>query len=351
MTERSNLAFVELSERSREIFRCVVDAYVNTGSPVGSAMLARMLSVPLSPATVRNVMSDLETAGLLYSPHTSAGRLPTEAGLRLFVDGILEIGGLSELERKDIERQCKPEGHSMQELLAEASHALSGLSACASLVVAPKTERALKHIEFVQVGPRRALVVIVTEDGIVENRIIELPLGLPSSTLLEATNYLTARLVGRTLQEARTEILAEIHEHRAQLDELASRVVAEGLATWSGGDGAASLIVRGQARLLEDVTAVEEIERIRALFEALERKEMLNRLLSLSEEAQGVQIFIGSENELFGLSGCSMIVSPFRNSRQQIVGAIGVVGPTRINYARIIPMVDYTAQLIGRFIG
>ncbi len=351
MTEKSNLAFVELSERSREIFSCIVDAYVKTGSPVGSAMLAQMLSIPLSPATVRNVMADLETAGLLYSPHTSAGRLPTEAGLRLFVDGILEVGGLSEPERRDIERQCTPEGHSMQALLEEASHALSGLSACASLVVAPKTERALKHIEFVQVGPRRALVVIVTEDGIVENRIIELPLGLPPSALVEATNYLTARLVGRTLLEAQTEILEEIHAHRAQLDELTSRIVAEGLATWSGGDGATSLIIHGQARLLEDVTAIEEIERIRSLFEALERKEMLNRLLSLSEEAQGVQIFIGSESELFGLSGCSVIVSPFRNSRQQIVGAIGVVGPTRINYARIIPMVDYTAQLIGRFIG
>ncbi|MGB1548487.1 MAG: heat-inducible transcriptional repressor HrcA, partial [Alphaproteobacteria bacterium] len=320
MTERNNLAFVELSERSREIFSCLVEAYVRTGSPVGSAALARMLNAPLSPATVRNVMSELEGAGLLYSPHTSAGRLPTEAGLRLFVNGILEVGGLSELERGNIERQCQPEGHSMQELLEEASYALSGLSACASLVVAPKTERALKHIEFVQVGPRRALVVIVTEDGIVENRIIELPLGLPSSTLVEATNYLTSRLVGRTLQEARAEILSEIHEHRAQLDELASRVVAAGLATWSGGNGTASLIVRGQARLLEDVTAVGEIERIRALFEALERKEMMNRLLSLSEEAQGVQIFIGSDNELFGLSGCSMIVSPFRNSRQQIVG-------------------------------
>lgn len=281
MTEKNNLAFVELNERSREIFSCIVDAYVKTGSPVGSAMLTQMLSAPLSPATVRNVMADLETAGLLYSPHTSAGRLPTEAGLRLFVSSILEIGDLSEPERRNIERQCTPEGHNMQELLEEASYAFSGLSACASLVVAPKTERALKHIEFVQVGPRRALVVIVTEDEIVENRIIELPLGLPPSALVEATNYLTARLVGRTLQETHAEILNEIHAHRTQLDELTSRVVAEGLATWSGGDGATSLIVHGQAHLLEDVTAIEEIERIRSPFEALERKEMLNRLLSL----------------------------------------------------------------------
>lgn len=351
MVNRNNPAFVELSERSREIFSRIVDAYVATGSPVGSAVLARKLNVPLSSATVRNVMADLEAAGLLYSPHTSAGRLPTEAGLRLFVNGLLEIGGLNEGERRDIERQCKPEGHSIQELLEQVSNALSGLSCCASLVVAPKTERALKHIEFVRIGPQRALVVIVTEDGIVENRLVELPPGLPSSALVEATNFLTARLVGRTFAEAQEEILEEIRAHRAQLDALASRVVAAGLATWSGGEGAGSLIVRGQARLLEDVTAVGEIERIRGLFEALERKETMSRLLTLSQEAHGVQIFIGAENELFGLSGCAMIVAPFRDSRQQIVGALGVVGPTRINYARIIPMVDYTAQLVGRFIG
>ncbi|MEW5704034.1 MAG: heat-inducible transcriptional repressor HrcA [Pseudomonadota bacterium] len=351
MANRNNPAFVELSERSREIFSRIVDAYVATGSPVGSAVLARKLNVPLSSATVRNVMADLEAAGLLYSPHTSAGRLPTEAGLRLFVNGLLEIGGLNEGERRDIERRCKPEGHSIQELLEQVSNALSGLSCCASLVVAPKTERALKHIEFVRIGPQRALVVIVTEDGIVENRLVELPPGLPSSALVEATNFLTARLVGRTFAEAQEEILEEIRAHRAQLDALASRVVAAGLATWSGGEGAGSLIVRGQARLLEDVTAVGEIERIRGLFEALERKETMSRLLTLSQEAHGVQIFIGAENELFGLSGCAMIVAPFRDSRQQIVGALGVVGPTRINYARIIPMVDYTAQLVGRFIG
>ena len=351
IAENSKLAFVELNARSREIFSHIVEAYVETGSPVGSAVLAQMLRVPLSSATVRNVMAELEMAGLLYSPHISAGRLPTEAGLQLFVDGILEIGGLSETECRDIERQCAPEGRSMQELLEEASQALSGLSCCASLVVAPKTERALKHIEFVQLGPDRALVVIVTEDGTVENRILELPLGLPASARVEATNYLTARLVGRTFGEAQAEVLEEISAQRAQLNALTSRVVAAGLATWAGGEGQGSLIVRGQARLLEDVTAVEEIEGIRALFDALERKEMLSRLLSLSQDAQGVRIFIGAESELFGLSGCSMIVSPFRNSRQQIVGTIGVVGPTRINYARIIPMVDYTAQLIGRFIG
>lgn len=349
--ETGNLAFVELNERSREIFSRIVEAYVETGSPVGSAMLARMLSVPLSSATVRNVMAELEMAGLLYSPHISAGRLPTEAGLQLFVDGILEIGGLSETERLDIERKCAPEGHSMQELLEEASHTLSGLSSCASLVVAPKVERALKHIEFVRLGPNRALVVIVMEGGSVENRIIALPAGLPPSALIEATNYLTARLVGRTLAEAQEEILEEIGAHRAQLDVLTTRVVADGLAIWSGDEGVGSLIVRGQARLLEDVMAVEDLERIRMLFEALERKEMFRRLISLSQDAQGVRIFIGAESELFGLSGCSMVVSPFRNSRQQIVGAIGVVGPTRINYARIIPMVDYTAQLIGRFTG
>ncbi len=340
----------ELNERSRQILRHIVDAYVETGEPIGSRTISRRLGMALSPATIRNVMADLEEAGLLYAPHTSAGRLPTEQGLRLFVNGLLELGGLTKEERESIDGQCAAAGRSVPEVLEEATTMLSGLSRCAGLVVAPKTERALKHIEFVHLGPGRALVVMVTEGGLVENRIIDVPMGLPASSLVEATNYLSARLVGHTLGEARSDILTQLDQHRTELDTLTTRVVEAGLATWSG-DNKGALIVRGQANLLEEVTALSDLERIRGLFAALETKEALVKLLDAADQAQGVQIFIGAENELFGLAGCSMVIAPYRNGRERIVGAVGVIGPTRINYARIIPMVDYTAQVIGRILG
>jgi len=341
----------ELNERSREIFRLIVDGYVQTGEPIGSRTLSRLLTDSLSPATIRNVMADLEEAGLLYAPHTSAGRLPTEAGLRLFVHGLLEIGNLAEDERHNIESLCAARGQSLAQALEEATAALSGLSHCAGVVVVPKQERPLKHIEFVHLGPGRALVVLVTEDGLVENRVIEVPLGLPPSTLVSAANFLNSRLIGRTIEEARGEIDQEIGSHKAQLDELTSRVVSTGLACWAGGDGASALIVRGQANLLEDVTALADLERLRSLFEMLETKETVLRLLDASKKAEGVQIFIGAESHLFGVAGCSLIIAPYQNSRERIIGAIGVIGPTRINYARIIPMVDYTAKVIGRIMG
>ena len=341
----------ELNERSREIFRLIVDGYVQTGEPIGSRTLSRLLGQNLSPATIRNVMADLEEAGLLYAPHTSAGRLPTEAGLRLFVHGLLEIGNLAEDERNNIESLCAARGQSLAQALEEATTALSGLSHCAGVVVVPKQERPLKHIEFVHLGPGRALVVLVTEDGLVENRVLEVPLGLMPSTLVSAANFLNSRLIGRTIEEARGEIDQEIGSHKAQLDEVTSRVVSSGLACWTGGEGASALIVRGQANLLEDVTALADLERLRSLFEMLETKETVLRLLDASKKADGVQIFIGAESHLFGVAGCSLIIAPYQNSRERIIGAIGVIGPTRINYARIIPMVDYTAKMIGRIMG
>jgi len=341
----------ELNQRSREILRLVVDAYLKTGEPIGSRTLSKRLSVTLSPATVRNAMADLEDAGLLFAPHTSAGRLPTEAGLRLFIDGILEVGDLTNDERRDIESRCAAEGTSVEGLLERVSTTLSGLSGCAGLVMAPKTESPLRHIELVNLSPGRALVVLVTETGVVENRIIETPPGVAPSTLVEASNYLSARLVGRSIDEARDEILAELEAHRAELDELTTRVVESGLATWAGGGDVGSLIVRGQANLLDDVHAVSDLEHIRTLFATLETKETMLRVLSMVDTAEGVQIFIGSSNDLFNVAGCSLVVSPFRGGNEKIVGAIGVIGPTRINYARIIPMVDYTACLVGRMIG
>jgi heat-inducible transcriptional repressor len=296
-------------------------------------------------------MADLEEVGLLYAPHTSAGRLPTELGLRFFVHGLLEIGRLAEDERRSIDNLCMARGKSLPQALEEATSALSGLSHCAGIVVVPNQDRPLKHIEFVHLGPGRALVVLVTEDGLVENRAIEVPHGLPPAVLISASNYLNARLIGRTIEEAKAEIGEEIASNKAQLDELTSKLVAAGLASWAGGDERSALIVRGQANLLEDVTALADLERLRTLFEMLETRETMLRLLDASKQGEGLQIFIGAENRLFGVAGCSMVIAPYQNSREQIVGAIGVIGPTRINYARIIPMVDYTAKMIGRLIG
>jgi heat-inducible transcriptional repressor len=340
----------ELSERSREILRTIVEAYVETGEPVGSRTISRKLGLTLSPATIRNVMADLEDSGLLYAPHTSAGRLPTDLGLRLFVHGLLEIGSLTQEERASIDGQCRAAGKSLAQVLEQATEMLSGLSHCAGLVVAPKVERPLKHIEFVQIGPGRALVVLVAEGGLVENRIIELPLGISPSALVEAGNYLTHRLVGRTLIDARQHILAELDASRAELDQLTGRLVEQGLAIWGGVQGGA-VIVKGQSRLLEDVTALSDLERVRALLAALDARESMVKLLDATQGADGVQIYIGAENELFSLAGCSVVFAPYRDGREQVVGAIGVVGPTRMNYARIIPMVDYTAKVIGRIIG
>ena len=340
----------ELNERSREVLRNIVEAYVETGEPISSRTLARRLGMNLSPASIRNVMADLEELGLLFSRHTSAGRLPTEAGLRFFVDGLLEVGELSNEERATIDLHCSASGGNVEELLTEATSMLSGLSDCAGLVVAPKQNSTLKQIEFVGLGPRRALVVIVSDDGSVENRVIDVPEGVTATEMTEATNYLTTRLAGRTLEAGRHAIQTELEAERLELDALTGRVVEAGLATWAGDQDRSTLIVRGQAKLLEDVSGIEDLERIRVLFDVLETKKGLLRLIELTGRAEGVRIFIGSENELFGLAGCSIIVAPYVKGRNRVIGAIGVIGPTRLNYGRIIPMVDYTAKVIGRLI-
>jgi len=341
----------DLNERSREIFREIVEAYLESGAPVGSRTLSRRLSLSLSPASIRNVMADLETAGLLQAPHSSAGRMPTERGLRIFIDGLLEVGQLSQEDRGFLDTRCRQSGRSLEGLLEEVSESLSGLSRCAGVVVVPKTDAPLKHIEFVALGPGRALAVIVTESGMVENRVIEVPPGVPPSSLTEATNYLNHRLRGLTMAELREQVVAEQKQMRAELDELTQKVVQEGLATWGGGGERAQLIVRGRSNLLDDLTAAADIERIRRLFDDLESTRELARLLESTDDAHGMRIFVGSENKLFSLSGSSMIVAPYSDSKQRIVGAIGVIGPTHLNYARIIPMVDYTARLVGRLIG
>jgi heat-inducible transcriptional repressor len=340
-----------LDVRSAAVLREIVEQYVETGEPVGSRTLSRLLPQRLSPATIRNVMADLTDAGLLFAPHTSAGRLPTDRGLRLFVDGLLQFGELSEDERNTINLALAQSGRSLQDTLAQASSMLSGLSSAAGLVLAPKGDGPVKHIEFVPLAPGRALVVLVSADGQVENRIIETPPGLPPSALQQASNFLNARLSGLALGDLRRQVAADLAADRSALDELTSSVIEAGLATWSGEGRAGSLILRGQGRLLADVDQLEKLGAIQALFERLETEETMLRLLDLAETSDGVRIFIGAESGLFGAAGVSMVVAPARNAQDRIVGAIGVIGPTRINYGRIIPVVDYTARVIGRLLG
>lgn len=350
----SALSLAQLSERAREIFRQIVDSYLASGDPVGSRNLARLLPMTLSPASVRNVMQDLEELGLIYAPHTSAGRLPTELGLRFFVDSMLQIGDVEENERARIaaEVEAASKDHDFSGVLAEATSLLSGLTRIAGVVVASKDNVRLKQIDFVRLEPERALVILVADDGSVENRVIPVPRDLPASALTEAANYLNARVSGRTIAEARESIESSRQAAQRELDELAARLVSAGLATWAGAMGESrQLIVRGQAHLLEDLTAAADLERVRLLFADLETKTEVIDLLERAEQGEGVRIFIGSENKLFSLSGSSMIAAPLRDSERRIIGALGVIGPTRINYARIVPMVDYTARIVARVVG
>ena len=333
------------TDRPREVFRHLVEAFLASGEPVGSRTLSQRLPLALSPASIRNVMADLESMGLLYAPHTSAGRAPTEKGLRLFVDGLLEIGELAPDERVAIEARMSGSGQRIEDMLTQATQSLAGLSRCAGLMVTAKQDSPLKHVEFVAVAPGKAMVIMVSEDGQVENRVIDTPVGLPVSAMQEASNYLGARLRGRTIDTARAEILAELDGEKRELDTLTAKVVAAGLATLAGPEKV--LIVRGAANLLDDQA---DLERIRTLFEDIERKADLIQLLELAKDGAGVRIFIGSENRLFSLSGSSIVAAPYANAQGKIVGVIGVLGPTRLNYGRIIPMVDHTAKVIGRLL-
>jgi heat-inducible transcriptional repressor len=343
-----------LDERSREVFRRIVEGYLASGEPMGSRNLARVLPMSLSPASVRNVMSDLEDLGLIYSPHISAGRLPTQSGLRFFVDAFMQVGDLSQEERANIDRELRPIGardHSFDTMLGEASRMLSGMSRGAGLVLTAKNDAILKHVEFIRLEPTKALAVLVGEHNQIENRIIDLPAGVTSSQLTEAANFMNAHLAGQTLSELRTHFQAQRNSLQAALSTLAHDLVERGLVLWSGDAEEGKLgrlIVRGRANLLDGLAGEEDIERVRQLFDDLERKENLIEILDLAESGPGVRIYIGSENKLFSLSGSSLIVSPYRDEENRVVGAVGVIGPTRLNYSRIVPMVDYTAQILAR---
>jgi heat-inducible transcriptional repressor len=349
MNETPNI-LSQMNDRSREVFRRVVEGYLESGDPVGSRTLSRQLSEKVSAATIRNVMQDLEYLGLLDSPHVSAGRIPTQLGLRMFVDSILELGVPDEEDREKIDATLGQNSGDVASLLDHIGSALSGVTHGASLVLVPKHEAPVKHIEFVPLAPDRALVVLVFADGHVENRIFTPPVGQTPSSMREAANFLNALADGRTLSDLQTAVQAEIRDKRQQLDSLARALVEGGLAVWADeGMQPERLIVRGRSNLLTDEQG-EELDRVRILFDDLERKRDIAEFLELTEAGEGVRIFIGSENKLFSLSGSSLVVSSYMNADRKVVGAVGVIGPTRLNYGRIVPIVDYTAQLVGRLL-
>lgn len=341
----------DLNDRSREVFRRVVEGYLDSGDPVGSRTLTRDFSEKVSAATIRNVMQDLEYLGLLDSPHVSAGRIPTNFGLRLFVDGLLEIAPLGQDDRAKLDATLGTNEHDVNTLLDRLGSALSGITQGASLVLTPKREAPIRHIEFVSLSADRALVVLVFADGNVENRVFAPPPGQTPSSMREAANFLNAMAEGRTLTDLRSRMKEEIKHRRQEIDSLARDLVQSGLALWENeGEHTERLIVRGRANLLESTTEAVDLARIRTLFDDLERKRDIAEFLELAEDGEGVRIFIGAENKLFSLTGSSLVVSPYMNSERKIIGAVGVIGPTRLNYGRIVPIVDYTAQLVGRML-
>ena len=350
MTDKTQ-QFEDMTDRSREVFQRVVEGYLETGAPVGSRTLTRTLSEQVSAATVRNVMQDLEYLGLVGSPHVSAGRVPTELGLRMFVDGILEVGDLEKEDQEKIDQTVGGQDPDVTAVLDRVGSALSGLTHGASLVLTPKHEAPIKHIDFVSLSRERALVVLVFADGHVENRLFTPPPGQTPSSMREAANFLNAIVEGRTLSELGAVITREISARRQEIDALAAALVETGAAVWENkGESTERLIVRGRGNLITDQETDEDYDRIRTLFDDLEAKRDIAQFLELTDDAEGVRIFIGSENKLFSLSGSSLVVSPYMNADLKIIGAVGVIGPTRLNYGRIVPIVNYTAQLVGKMI-
>jgi heat-inducible transcriptional repressor len=343
----SDLPISQLSSRARDVFRVVVESYLGSGAPVGSRTISRLAGLSLSPASIRNVMQDLEELGLLEAPHTSAGRMPTQSGLRLFVDGMMQTAAPSAEERAAIQARAS-QGGPVEEKLAATSAVLSGLSACAGIVLVPRNEPTLRQLSFVPISPQQAVVVMVGGDGSVENRVVDIPPGIPSSALVEAGNFISERLSGLTLSEARARVENELSHERAALDAAAATLVDRGLAVWSHDSSLRPvLIVRGQANLI-DQAAAADLERVRQLLDEIEGKEEIARVLDSARAGQGMKIFIGAENKLFSLSGSSVIAAPYHGADGRIVGVVGVIGPTRLNYARIVPMVDFTAQTLTR---
>ncbi len=344
MADAAEISVASLSERARIIFRDIVDGYLSTGAPVGSRTLSKGGHLNLSPASIRNVMQDLEELGLLAAPHTSAGRIPTEQGLRLFVDGMMQAAAPDADDIAAIEAEAARLGASLEEVLTRTTAALSGLSKCAAVIAAQKADPVIRQLNLVPLGAGRALAVLAGADGSIENRVIALPDEANPQRLEQAQNYANARLAGLTLPQAVERLQAEMATDKAELDQLTADLVERGLASWSSDGAGPVLIVRGQAHLLDSA----DLDRARALLQQLERKGEVAHLLDEARKSDAMRIFIGAETQLFALSGSSVIAAPYRGADGRVVGVVGVIGPTRLNYARVIPMVDFTANRLSR---
>ena len=346
----SNNLYLELSDRSKKILKSVIETYLETGEPAGSETILKKIGINLSSSSIRSILANLQKDGLLYAPHVSAGRLPTDKGMRFFVDGLLEFGRLTKDEQENIKNQCQSRGSSFQEVLNEASRAISGLSNCAGIVVAPKFQNKIKHIEFIKLNSNQVMSIIASENGLVENRILNSKNNYNESTLKQASNYLNSNFVGKTIDQIKTIITEEIKNSKNQLDSITTRLVKEGIIEISPNLETPYIFLHGQSSLLEEEVVSKNLDQIRSLFDDIENKSNYLNVIENTSKGQGVQIFIGSQNFLFKHSGLSMIIAPYKNKEQKIIGAIGVVGPVRLNYAKIVPLVDYTSKIVGKIL-
>ena len=341
----------DLDDKKKIVLNQIIDSYLIDGAPVGSKTLSNKSEEMASSSSLRNIMSQLEVMGLIYSPHVSSGRLPTEKGLRLYVDNLLAFQTIynenDNLFLKDLNNAGQ---RGPKELLSEASASLSGMSSHAGIVVVPKTEKDLKHIEFVRLSKEKALVVLIDSIGSVENRIITIDEGTPDMTFEMAGNYLNSKINGQNIDELRTKINLDIKKRKNEIDSLAAGLISKGLAIWANDHSDSSLIIHGHDKLLDDVQAIEDLEKIKSLFSTLGNQELSIQLLEDIASASGVKIFIGSENRLFEGTGCSLIIAPIQTYEQKVFGALGVIGPKRMNYSKIISMVDYTSQIVSKLL-
>lgn len=338
----------DLNERGRLILEAIIEDYIESAEPVGSRSVTRRHQMGLSPATVRNVMADLEDMGYLVSPHTSAGRIPTEKGYRFYIDSLLQVRKLSLRERQDLERRYHFKGLRVEELLQEAGKALSSISNYTGIVMAPRLATTVfRHIEFLRLSQGKILVVFVSQSGLVQNKIIEVDEPIRQDELEKITNMLNHTLTGKTIQEIKETILDEMSREKALYNQLLQRALllsGEALKDELGGQ----VFIEGAFNIMEQ-PEFADLERMKRLFRAFEQKSLLVDLLDKSQKAQGVQIFIGSATEYSEIEGCSLVTSSY-SDRQGTIGTLGVIGPSRMPYSMVIPIVDYTAKLVSQIL-
>lgn len=336
-----------LSERSRHILEAIIEDYIISAEPVGSRTLSRRHGLSLSPASVRNVMADLEEMGFLTSPHTSAGRVPTEKAYRFYVDSLVGSSRIAREEREEIRKRCSLTGRDIGEVLKETSRMLSSISHYMGIVVAPRfTANVFRHIEFLKLGGKRLLAIFVSQSGTVQNKIIETDKELQFADLTRMSNYLDDLLKGLTIMQVKNRILEEMQEEKIRYDALLARALKLSQQTLEGTD--AEVFIEGQANIMEQ-PEFADVAKMKEIIRAFEEKGQLLALLERSMAAEGVQIFIGSESHLNRMTGMSLVTSTYMTGKNTL-GILGVIGPTRMGYAKVIPIVDYTARQVSRLL-